>query len=209
MKKFFLRSLSVMMWIVSKIYPYRLRQRIHSLRDVLYTLWIRNFIGQVGTRTAFAKKFTVVGGDFIAIGERNYFAEGCMVSAWEDYNGYKYNPQITIGNNCSFGKMNHITCCNKITIGNAVLTGMYVLISDNSHGEINAEALSISPLDRQLVSKGEVVIGNNVWIGDKAAILAGVHIGDGAIIGANSVVTKDVPANCVVGGIPAKVLRQL
>lgn len=209
MKSYFLRFLSVLMWIVGKIYPYRLSQRVHSLRDVLYTLWIRNFIGQVGARTAFIKKFTVVGGDFIAIGERNYFAEGCMVSAWEDYNGYKYNPQITIGNNCSFGKMNHITCCNKITIGNAVLTGMYVLISDNSHGEINAEALSISPLDRQLVSKGEVVIGNNVWIGDKAAILAGVHIGDGAIIGANSVVTKDVPANCVVGGIPAKVLRQL
>lgn len=64
-------------------------------------------------------------------------------------------------------------------------------------------------LERQLVSKGEVVIGNNVWIGDKAAILAGVHIGDGAIIGANSVVAKDVPANCVVGGIPAKVLRTL
>ncbi len=208
MKHFLVDLIFKIMWIVGKIYPYRLSQRIHSLRDVLYTLWIRNFIGQVGTRTAFAKKFTVVGGDFIAIGERNYFAEGCMVSAWEDYNGYKYNPQITIGNNCSFGKMNHITCCNKITIGNAVLTGMYVLISDNSHGEINAEALSISPLDRQLVSKGEVVIGNNVWIGDKAAILAGVHIGDGAIIGANSVVTKDVPANCVVGGIPAKVLRK-
>lgn len=209
MKHFLVDLIFKIMWIVGKIYPYRLSQRIHSLRDVLYTLWIRNFIGQVGTRTTFIKKFTIVGGGFVSIGERNYFAEGCMVSAWKDYNGYKYNPQITIGNNCSFGKMNHITCCNKITIGNAVLTGMYVLISDNSHGEICAEALSTPPSDRQLISKGEVVIGNNVWIGDKAAILAGVHIGDGAIIGANSVVTKDVPANCVVGGIPANVIRQL
>ena len=86
---------------------------------------------------------------------------------------------------------------------------MYVLISDNSHGEICAEEQSVPPLDRQLVSKGEVVIGNNVWIGDKVAILAGVRIGDGAIIGANSVVTKDVPANCVVGGIPAKEIKNI
>jgi len=200
--------IAFIVWILSKIYPYSLSQRLHGIQDVFYTKWIKNFIGHVGKQTIFTKKFYIVGGDAIAIGNRNSFAEGCMLSAWKEYKGYQYNPQITIGNNCSFGKMNHITCCNKITIGNAVLTGMYVLISDNSHGEINAEALSISPLDRQLVSKGEVVIGNNVWIGDKAAILAGVHIGDGAIIGANSVVTKDVPANCVVGGIPAKVLRK-
>lgn len=207
--KFAIKKLfGYLMWMVSKIYPYSLNEKLRRCRDLLYTMWIRNYIGQVGDCTAFAKKFTIAGGEFIAIGERNYFAEGCMLSAWKEYKGYKYNPQITIGNNCSFGKMNHITCCNKITIGNGVLTGMYVLISDNSHGEISAESLLISPSKRQLVSKGEVVIGNNVWIGDKAAILAGVHIGDGAIIGANSVVTKDVSANCVVGGIPAKVLRQ-
>lgn len=196
-------------WLLSKIYPYRLCQRYNSIRDVFYSKWIKNSIGHVGNQTIFTKKFYIVGGDAIAIGEQNSFAEGCMVSAWKEYNGYKHNPQITIGNNCCFGKMNHITCCNKITIGNGVLTGMYVLISDNSHGEINAEVLSTPPQDRQLVSKGEVVIGNNVWIGDKAAILAGVHIGDGAIIGANSVVTKDIPVNCVAVGIPAKVIRSL
>lgn len=200
---------SFIMWIISKIYPYRLSSRLHEIRDLLYTLWIRNFIGHVGSHTAFARKFSIVGGDFITIGEHNYFAEGCMVSAWNDYNGYKFNPQIVIGNDCHFGKNNHITCCNKIVIGNGLLTGMYVLISDNSHGEICAEEQSVPPLDRQLVSKGEVVIGNNVWIGDKVAILAGVRIGDGAIIGANSVVTKDVPANCVVGGIPAKEIKNI
>lgn len=134
------------MGLASKLYSYRVNLRICAILNVLYTMWIRNFISQVGSRTVFAKKFTIVGGDFVAIGERNSFAEGCMVSAWKEYGGYKYNPQITIGNDCNFGKMNHITCCNKITIGNGVLTGMYVLISDNSHGEINAEALSIPPI---------------------------------------------------------------
>ena len=60
---------------------------------------------------------------------------------------------------------------------------------------------------RPTTSKGRVVIGNNVWIGDKATILPGVTIGDGAIIAANAVVTKDVPQYSVVGGNPAKVIK--
>lgn len=209
MKTCILSFLSVLMWIISKIYPYSLSEKLRVGRDIIYTMWIRNFIGHVGHNTIFSKKITLIGGDCISIGVNNFFSEGCMVSAWTDYNGIKFNPQIDIGNDCHFGNGNHITCCNKIIIGNGVLTGMSVLISDNSHGEVCADVMLIPPLNRQLMSKGEVVIGNNVWIGDKVAILAGVHIGDGVIIGANSVVTKDVPSNCVVGGIPAKVLRRL
>ena len=61
---------------------------------------------------------------------------------------------------------------------------------------------------RPVVSKGSVIIGNNVWIGDKATILPNVTIGDGAVIAANSVVTKDVPAYSVVAGNPAKVIKE-
>lgn len=57
-------------------------------------------------------------------------------------------------------------------------------------------------------NKGDIVIGNDVWIGFEAVILAGVKIGDGAIIGARAVVTKDVPPYSIVGGIPAKVIRK-
>lgn len=57
-------------------------------------------------------------------------------------------------------------------------------------------------------NKGDITIGNDVWIGFEAVILSGVHIGDGAIIGARSVVTKDVPAYSIVGGVPAKVIRK-
>jgi len=59
------------------------------------------------------------------------------------------------------------------------------------------------------VSKGPVRIGNKVWIGDNAVIMDGVTIGDSAIIAANAVVTKDVPAYAVVGGVPAKVIKQV
>lgn len=54
---------------------------------------------------------------------------------------------------------------------------------------------------------GEVTIGNDVWIGAGAKILANVHIGDGAVIGSNAVVTSDIPANAIAVGVPAKVIR--
>ena len=60
-----------------------------------------------------------------------------------------------------------------------------------------------------LYRKGPVVIEDNVWIGEKASIMPGVHIGKGAIIAANSVVTHDVPAYAVVAGVPAKIVKQL
>lgn len=65
------------------------------------------------------------------------------------------------------------------------------------------------PSLRKVESKGEVIIGDNVWIGDKCTILQNVHIGDGVIVAANSVVTKDVPPYSVVGGNPAKVLKKI
>lgn len=113
-----------------------------------------------------------------------------------------------IGNNCSFGAYNHITCANRVAIGDSLLTGKWVTITDNSHGETDKSTLEMRPQERPITSKGPVVIGNNVWIGDKATILPGVTIGDGAVIAANAVVTKDVPAYSVVGGNPAKVIKR-
>ena len=87
--------------------------------------------------------------------------------------------------------------------------GRMVTVTDNSHGATTIDDLSKAPHMRKVISKGEVVIGENVWIGDKATILPGVHIGKGAVVGANAVVTKDVPPFSVVGGIPARVLHRV
>jgi len=57
--------------------------------------------------------------------------------------------------------------------------------------------------------KGEVVIGNNVWLGDKVAVLSGVHIGNNVIVAANAVVTKDLPDNSIAAGVPARVVKML
>lgn len=92
-----------------------------------------------------------------------------------------------------------ITCFNSIKIGHNVLISKGVMIRDSdNHTVLKAGYQQSKP----------IVIGNNVWIGMRAIILKGVTIGDGAIVAAGAVVTKDVPPNTVVGGVPARVIRE-
>ena len=201
-----------LVWIWSKIYPYNISQRVNGYLDLFYTMWIRNFIGAVGENTFFCRPLLLQGGGQCRIKIGSSTSIGChtVLGCWEHYgkDGH-YEPEIIIGDNCSIGEYNHITACNNIIIGNGLLTGRYVYIGDNAHGELSWEESSIRPSQRRLVSKGSVKIGNNVWIGDKATILPGVHIGDNVIVAANAVVTKDVPNNCIVAGIPAKIVKEL
>lgn len=170
--------------------------------------------------TPYNVKFGIIGQircpECISIGEETKFGNWVFLTAWNSYYCTKDNkeltqklhPEIIIGKNCNFGAFNHITSANKITIGDGVLTGKWVTITDNSHGDTSFNTLQIRPALRMIVSKGPVVIGDNVWIGDKVTVLPGVTIGDGAVIAANAVVTKDVPAYSVVAGNPAKIIKQ-
>ena len=79
-------------------------------------------------------------------------------------------------------------------------------ITDHAHGSSCIDMTP--PANRELISGGAVFIGKNVWIGDKVTILPGTTIGDGAIVAANSVVSKDIPAYSVAAGNPAKILKQ-
>ena len=116
---------------------------------------------------------------------------------------------LHIGKNCELGDHCHIVATDNVTIGDNFLAASKVFISDTSHGIYNGDACSIpteAPKDRRLVSK-PVIIGDNVWIGDNVVILSGVHIGNGCVVGANSVVTKDINDNCIVAGVPARVIK--
>ena len=129
---------------------------------------------------------------------------GSSLTAFPNDDGNKI--MISIGAGSVFGHDVHITAANGIFIGKGLRTGKSVLISDNAHGNCrDQKQLLMRPDDRPLYSKGAIFIGENVWIGEKAAILSGVHVGDGAVIGANSVVTHDVPAFSIVAGCPAKI----
>lgn len=152
--------------------------------------------------------FDLRGVQYISVGSNTILGEYMELTAWKEYHGQSFTPLIKIGNGCRLGAYNKITAINSIIIGNGVLTGRDVLITDNSHGCSDAE-LDIAPNLRLLYSKGNVTIGDNTWIGDKVSVMPGVHIGEGCIIAANSVVTKDVPPNSMVAGAPAKIVKKL
>lgn len=118
--------------------------------------------------------------------------------------------EIKFGLNIEINDHVHIAVLNRVEIGDNVLIASRVFISDHNHGRFDGNNLenapTISPVKRPL-NADPVHIGNNVWIGQNVCVLPGVSIGDGAVIGAGSVVTRDVPANCVVVGNPARVIR--
>lgn len=119
------------------------------------------------------------------------------------------NARINIGDNvrCSVGV--HIASSNKVTIKNNVLIGSKVLITDHCHGDLYFKDLNIAPYLRAIKSKGEVIISDNVIIGDNVVILAGVTIGENVVIGAGSIVTKSIPKNVIVVGAPARVIKNV
>ena len=146
---------------------------------------------------------------YISIGSNFSSLYNLRIEAWDLYEGQNFSPEIIIGDNVIINTDCHIGCINRVVIGNNVLFASKIYISDHSHGETSTQALLIPPVKRKLCSKGPVIIGDNVWIGESVAILPGVTIGANAIVGANAVVTKNVPANAVVGGNPAKIIKQL
>ena len=172
-----------------------------------YSQWIILEFNKRGKKNFFYPPITLIGSDNIKIGNNTHFGKNLVLTAWTKYKEDIFTPKITIGDYCNFGEYNHITAINEITIGNGVLTGRWVTITDNSHGTTDFNTLKELPVERKLYSKGKIFIGDNVWIGDKATILPGVSIGCGCIVAANSVVTKNVPDYCIVAGNPAKIIK--
>lgn len=189
-------------------YNLKTAKYLDKINISIRSMWLRCEFKHIGDSVFFLKGLYLLGAKHITIGNNVCFGKGCILTAWEKYLETKLSPNIIIGNNCNFGDYNHITATNNITIGNGVLTGRWVTITDNSHGKTDYQSLQCPPIKRNIYSKGPVKIGNNVWIGDKATILPGVTIGDGAIIGANSLVSKDIPPYCIVGGNPAIILKE-
>lgn len=183
----------------------RLFQRFNSL---LNTYLVKTEIHHAGRDSKFLGTNFIYGGKYIQIGCNTLIDKNVSITA-QYVEGISIDKSVivSIGDNCRIGQFSHVTGINRIKIGNGVRTGASVLITDNAHGEFKYEQLKIQPNLRPLYSKGGVIIGNNVWIGEKATIMPGVTIGDGAIIGANAVVTHDVPPYTTAVGCPAKIIK--
>lgn len=171
--------------IISKIYkllPYRIR-----LKKFVKS---RNKSGNWGIvkRYALLKTLCKSCGDNVSI------AEGA----------YILNPrELSIGNNVSIHPMCYIEAKGGVSIGNDVSIAHGVTLMSATHQYTDKDV----PIRDQEVDLKPIMIESNVWIGAKATILCGLTIGEGSIVGANSVVTKNVERNTIVAGAPARVIK--
>lgn len=110
---------------------------------------------------------------------------------------------VEIGEKTVLGQECTISAYQQVRIGEQCVIADRAMFIDFDHGVVEVER----PIRLQGIYKRDVEVGSNVWIGYGACILRGVRVGDNAVIGTNAVVTKDVPANAVVAGIPARVVR--
>lgn len=145
---------------------------------------------------------------YINLGHKLTTGFGCRIEA------YPLNKNaeccITFGNNVEINDYVHIASALNVEIGNDVLIASKVYISDINHGKYrgeNQDSPYSKPNDRSL-SAEKITICDNVWIGESCCILPGVSIGKGSIIGALSVVTKDIPEYSIAVGAPAKVIKK-
>jgi len=145
----------------------------------------------------------------IIIGENFFANHDFWLEAIVEYKNQKFQPQIIIGDNVAIGVNCHIGAIDKIIIEDNVVISSNIYISDHFHGDITINDINTPPAQRPLTKKGGVIIKKNVWIGDAVCILPGVTIGENTIVGANSVVTKSFPANVVIAGVPAKIIKLL
>jgi acetyltransferase-like isoleucine patch superfamily enzyme len=141
--------------------------------------------------------------------------QGCIIGA--EFFVFGHGGQIEVGQDCYVGEGTRLWSGAKISIGNRVLISHGVNIFDNDTHPMNPAKRHEQFLEirrrghpRQIdLADQPVTICDDAWIGANAIVLKGVTISEGAVVAAGSVVTKDVPAYCVVAGNPARVVKQL
>ena len=177
-------------------------------------------LGAIGPDTRRGRRFGRLGRDsvicfppntlfneqYIHIGEGTLFGPQATLSAgMVPGQEMMTDPVISVGDRCLFGKGTGIVGHLEIRIGDDVWTGHHVYITDQNHGYADLDL----PISKQVMAERPVSIGDGSWLGHGTVVLPGVTIGRHVVVGANSVVTGDLPDNCVAAGVPARVIKQL
>lgn len=181
-------------------------QRLRNAQTKLYTLCVRRHFQRLDSNLP--PHVEITNPQFISIGRGVHLRPGIWLYAITGYrlspDGYK--PTLEIGDGCSIGRFCHITCSNRVVIGDRVLLAEGVYIADNSHPY---EDPNVPVIAQGLLSSGPVVIGSGTWVGNGARIMGKVKIGRNCVIGTNCVLKDaEIPDHCVVVGAPARIIRR-
>jgi acetyltransferase-like isoleucine patch superfamily enzyme len=139
----------------------------------------------------------------LQIGKRGTIRFGRFVWVGDRTKIRCHEGEVVIGAKTVLGQECTISAYKHVGIGEQCVIADRAMFIDFDHGVVEVER----PIRLQGIYKRPVDVGSNVWVGYGACVLRGVAVGDNAILGTSSVVTRDVPANAVVGGVPAKLLR--
>lgn len=171
---------------------FRIRDQVSVLLyRGLFARWFAGF----GRRVRVVWPLRIVGSRFVRLGEGVTLQYGAYIAVLRT----EREPLLEIGNGTQVGNHAHIICTQRIEIGARVLIADHVYIADNRH---EYEDIGRAVMDQPLRQLKSVTIGAGSWIGENVCIL-GCRIGRNCVIGANSVVTRDIPDYCVAFGCPA------
>ena len=185
-----------------------------------YELW-KLGINLIKTKIFFPKArlirfpFDIRGKKYIKYGRNFTTGAGCRIEAYNFNNGISSgkNPQLIIGNNVQINDYVHLSCAESVIIEDNVLIASKVYISDLNHGNYSSLKDLGHSYPNEIVKERKIFtkpvkICRNVWLGENVAVLPGTVIGKNSIIGANAVVSKDIPENSIAVGNPAKVIKK-
>jgi acetyltransferase-like isoleucine patch superfamily enzyme len=179
---------------------------IYALRDqvsiVCYRILGRWAFRQFGRRVRIVWPLRIVGSRWIAVEDEVTLQYGAYVAAISPDG--KAQPAMRLGKGTLVGNSVHIICSRRVDIGAHVLIADRVYISDNRH---QYEDAHLPVMTQPLMQLPDVCIGDGSWLGENVCVI-GCSIGHHCVIGANSVVTRDIPDRCVVVGSPARIVKR-
>ena len=150
---------------------------------------------EIGAKVSIGPRCVITRPQYISLAERVVLEQEVFLKVVAD------DAHLNIGPYTFLGKGVEIDCHTHIEIGEHTLLAPGSFITDHSH-----DIAASKRVDQQPCQSKPVIIGNDVWIGANAVVLPGVHIGEGAVVGAGAVVTHDVEAMTVVAGVPARII---
>jgi lipopolysaccharide O-acetyltransferase len=158
-----------------------------------------------GERSSIRRPYSISGRTHVKLGARTAILGGSHIQAITQYAGISYHPCIEIGDDVYIGSNAYFTAIHGISIGDGSVLSEQVYITDEFHG-MDPQAGLI--MKQPLTSKGPVIIGRACFLGFRASVMPGVILGDHCIVGANATVTRSFPAYSMIGGSPARLLKQ-
>lgn len=183
---------------------FSLANRSYRIKARAYTYLYKAFLGHIGRYSTLAKVAWLSNPDRVFIGSSVFIAPGSRLEAIQNHHDHLYDGSIHIGDGTVIEPHAHIGAAARLEIGCNVLMGTRVFITDHDHQFTD----SVLPIRKQPLIVSPVIIEDSVWLGENTTVLKGVTIGHHAVIGANSVVTKNVPPFAIAVGSPARVVRQ-